>query len=539
MFLPCRPCCGGAPPCECAGGLPIVNPADFGPMTASGSWDTGAGSVTFTYGAGSGGKTYYFYGSECTSKDGGGASEVEQQDWGNLCNWYTDIERSSLQPYQAIIPGGRLTGRAASLPPTDAVVFILSPVSTAYSGPKTVATAYFYANLEGGTLTATANAHDSTHPCVFTPGLSTNSTLGVYAAGDGNKGTIEGGAKFAYYSGNTGTIASGGADFIGESYNAGDITGNTSFSDSSDFIDGTVTGDVSFSDNSYCSKYYYTNGAYGSVTGNVTASGSAFLLFIVAGGDYAGYNSSFGGVDLSGNAVIFDNSGISGDVGGNVVAWDYSNLSANVTGTTTLNDSSNANLDGMTLTGAVVVNNNAKTADGGFGADILNAPGGITYNDSSYNNCTVVGSASFNDSSTNGTFGFAYGTIDGSATFNGSSKNLTGSVTGNAFFNDSSQNSGLVCSSGGSAEFRDNSVQNVNGGSATTATFYDSACSFQKVQATPTAFCPPANYYLVYYYVATSDPADTIKDASSTAPTYCDNINAGAPIPPASDCGVL
>jgi hypothetical protein len=52
-------------------------------------------------------------------------------------------------------------------------------------------------------------------------------------------------------------------------------------------------------------------------------------------------------------------------------------------------------------------------------------------------NGTIIGNATFNDSSDNS------GTVTGNATFNGSSAN-NGTITGNATFNDSSINAGTV-----------------------------------------------------------------------------------------------
>lgn len=543
MFLPCRPCCG-AGACQCAGGLPTVDPADFGAMTATGDWEAG---VDFRYGAGTGGKTYYFYGSECTSKAGGNASVAEQQDWGNLCNWYTDIERSPYDSYLAVIPFGELTGKASSLPPTDAVVHILSPVSTATSGAKTVATAYFWASLEGGTVTATVNAYDSPHPCLFYADTSPYS-YSEYPDRPGNKGTVYGGAKFIDYAGNHGTIASGGGTFIQGSFSSGDITGDSAFYDNSKCISGTVTGNATFYDNSEASPYHSALSLACTITGNVVADYNSLILgssatgvFTQVGGTYTGLGASNGYAEVTGNITLYDSADfLDGSTQGNLVAWDYSGAACDVSGTTTMNDRSRIITAGQTCTGAVTMNNNSTVESSSFSSPPVYASAGITFYNNTRNTGIVTGNAVFNDASFNG-YGYLYpgpGSINGSAVFNGTSSNsLTGDTTETTTFNDSSGNYGYACTLSGNAVFNDSSINGQYGSvggfsGGGTATFNDAACSLRYAEPFATRqWCPPDYVRVLQWFIATSDPLKTIRGASSTAPAFCDP-------PPRPACGV-
>lgn len=106
----------------------------------------------------------------------------------------------------------------------------------------------------------------------------------------------------------------------------------------------------------------------------------------------------------------------------------------------------------------------ASTGGGGFGVAFTGATGDATFNDSSSNNGTVTGDATFNYSQNTGT-------VTGDATFNDYGNNF-GPVTGDATFNDYSVNFNTVT---GDATFNNYSYNN-NGGTVTgDATFNDSS----------------------------------------------------------------
>jgi len=440
-----------------------------------------------------------------------------------------------------VIPFGELTGKASSLPPTDAVVHIFTPVSTATSGPKTVATAYFWASLESGTVTASVNAYDSPHPCLFYPG-STYS-YGTYTSQPGNKGTVYGGAKFINYSGNLGTIASGGATFIEGSFSSGDITGDAVFYDNSKCISGTVTGNATFYDNSEASPYHIALSLACTITGNVVADNYSSILgssatgvFTQVGGTYTGLFASNGYAEVTGNITLYDSADfLDGSTQGNLVAWDFARVACDVDGTTQMNDSSVIVTGGKTHAGVVTMNNSSTVDSQSFSSSPIYATSGIVFNDSTKNRGFVTGNAIFNGSSYNG-FGFSFpgqGTITGTATFNNSSSNSQAStVTGATTFNDSSSNNGGACTASGNAVFNDSSENLQYGYVQTgTATFNDSACSRRTVEPFATRqYCPPTYTQILRWYIATPFPnvaSNTIKGASSTAPAYCDFAGTG------------
>jgi hypothetical protein len=293
----CSPCCG----CGVNDGKPRTDPKDEGTWTFSGDWpdsqQNGSLSASFTANPGDdSGVTWFFYGSLNTSAPGRNATTEEQQDWGNLCNWYSN---SLTAPH---IGGPDLNKRASRLPPSSATVHIYSPASTASVGPQTVVTAYFWPEagqqsgslVAGSELTTTGTAHGTTHGAVFAGGGTVN--LGTVSGGamfnavnlslplapgqpsDGNYGTVNDGATFVRGSDNWGTVedgatfdladnegtvnggatflsginwdlVNGGAVFDNGSVNIGTVNGGATFNDfASNSVSGTVNGGATFND---------------------------------------------------------------------------------------------------------------------------------------------------------------------------------------------------------------------------------------------------------------------------------------------------
>jgi hypothetical protein len=170
------------------------------------------------------GNTWFFFGSASTSRAGGNATIAEQQDYGNLCNWYSSKTNTPFSGGSAQF----FDKRATRLPPSDAIIHVYSNLSTVLTGPVTVRSAYFWSGefVQNSTLTATVPAHDSPD------GGSVFFTL--------NRGTLNGGATFNVPARNFATV-NGLATF----------NGNPDASPSSRaFNEGTVNGNAIFYDNS-------------------------------------------------------------------------------------------------------------------------------------------------------------------------------------------------------------------------------------------------------------------------------------------------
>jgi hypothetical protein len=242
----CSPCCGG---CGVADGKPRTDPVNEGTWTPSGTW-RGVGGVTWTFTANPGddsGETWFFYGSASTSKVGGGASQSEQRDWFNICNWYSN--KTTSPSTTSGLPGA-FDKRATRLPPSDAVVHIYSDVSTTTTGPVTVKNAYFWSNalfLASSELTASSAAFDSAGGSVF------NNSSENYGA------TINGGATFNNTSQNFEATVNDGATFNNSSQNFSNafllfvratINGGATFNDLSQNDRSTVNGGATFNDSS-------------------------------------------------------------------------------------------------------------------------------------------------------------------------------------------------------------------------------------------------------------------------------------------------
>lgn len=233
MFLPCLPCCGDDCPDD---GKPRTNPAAEGTWQPSGSWDT---SVSWSFApntTGSGGETWFFYGSSATSKKGGGASISEIRDWYNLCNWYSN--KTTAPDDVSNLPSD-LNKRATTLPPSNAIIHVYGfggIVTTSGSSP-TVQYGYFWQGqvLVGSELSASGVAHDSSHGFIVKSGVSGTLNNGVkFIANGNNNGTVNGGAVFLGTSTNSiSKTVNGGASFYDTSDNQGIVNGGAAFYDNS------------------------------------------------------------------------------------------------------------------------------------------------------------------------------------------------------------------------------------------------------------------------------------------------------------------
>lgn len=269
LGAPCSPCCSNS----CGDNKPVTDPADEGTWVASG---TPVDGLTWTFqprAAGGVGNTWFFYGSAATSKNGGSATLAEQQEWGNLCNWYSartvSPDRTDTQN-NLVIPS--MGARASRLPPASATVHIYTPVSTANVGEVTVEKAYFWASaiFMQGTLTTTSTVTGSSFGSLFnnkTQNLGTingGATFPSYDFFSVNNGTINGGALFAGNAWQYGTVngnarfqifsiqggvVNGAAIFTGQARNSGTVNNGAQFNDSSyNTQTGTVNGGATFND---------------------------------------------------------------------------------------------------------------------------------------------------------------------------------------------------------------------------------------------------------------------------------------------------
>lgn len=337
FFFPCNPCCGG---CGVADGKPRTDPANEGTWVPSGTW-RGVGGVTWTFTANPGdnsGETWFFYGSFSTSKVGGGATVAEREDWGNICNWYSNKTTS---PSTLTGLPGAFNKRATRLPPVDAVVHIYTSVSTVTAGPQTVKYAYFWgaaAFNTGSEITLTAAAHDSDGGAVF----NNNSE---------NFGTVNGGATLNDSFFNFGGIINGGAVFNDFSYNfyragvgvgvfvSGTVNGGSVFNDSSENA-GVVNDGAVFNDDSV---HYGANSpsSFGSVNGGAVFNDNSQMFFSTVndGAVFNGSTKNQSGL-VNGGGVFNDSSENSGTVNGGATFNSTSrNLSSGtVNGGATFND---------------------------------------------------------------------------------------------------------------------------------------------------------------------------------------------------------
>lgn len=497
MFLPCRPCCEGVPGCNdpaAAPNKPITDPAAEGEWVPSGTWGWPQGApsgntfngITWTFvpnTSGTGGSTWFFYGSEETSNADGNATLAEQQDWNNICNWYSS---SNAAPYYHLASAPdlktRLDKRASKLPTAGATIHFYTTPNLSTSGPKTCAVAYFHlGEIEsGGMLTTTGSAIDSPGGAVFLTGGTT------YSAGNGGVSGIHVGA----------------ARYHGFARLYGQQTGDAVFGGRAGMWGGTVTGNVTLEDNSYNDFGTARSAVSGNlistisagydhhnidITGTATVSGDGRVLKSTCGGaatisagQFSGHagstvtvtgSGSFGGscvgaltatgtgsvgaADLISPYYAIPTATINGSVEcttggsgsfGTITCYDTSTLRGVVTGSASMYDSSNVIGD---VTGDVDLYDTAWI--GSFGASTAVVTGTVVFNGAA--KCGKVSSL---------------GKVLGNATFNDSSSLETGSwVEGNATFNDTS-----ICSGHAGT-----SVRSFSGSTQTgVATFNDSAC---------------------------------------------------------------
>lgn len=362
FFLPECPCCEEG--CGVADGKPRTDPVNEGTWVPSGTW-RGVGGVTWSFTANPGddsGETWFFFGSTATSKVGGGATVEEREDWGNICNWYSN-RTSNITTTPAV--AGHFNKRATRLPPATAVVHVYTRVSTANAGPQVVEYIYFWGNSQHkgnlSSITATGFAHDSDKGAVF----NNTSTNLQFAAVDGgalfndtseNKASaiVNGGAVFNQSSGNSGAFGSGTA--------GGVVNGGAVFNDNSVNEDKAVVNDGAVFNNSCANtERGVVNG--GAVFNNFSINNSFFLVDATV---------------VNGGAVFNDNSQNDGH--------------AIVNGGAVFNDDS-LNFNFGVVNGGAVFNESAKNEL----FSVVN--GGAVFNDNSSNGdeSTVNGGATFND----------------------------------------------------------------------------------------------------------------------------------------------
>lgn len=288
----------------------------------SGTW-RGAGGVTWSFTANPGdesGETWFFFGSNATSGPG-----PRQQDWGNLCNWYSSKTTSPSDIGDII---GRLDKRATRLPPEDAVVHVYSDLSTSSVGPRTVKSIYFWnGGLQAGSeITTTHAAHDSPFGCVLTSylnnplpnagivnnGATFNGTRENWGTVNGgaifnnntlnvNLATVNGGATFNDTTINLGGFVNGGAVFNNFSYNNGSVSGGATFNDDA-FSFGGVNGGASFNDSSH---------NYATVNGGGTFNDSSSNRGTVNGGATFNNTSTNGSTGTVNDGAVFNDAACS------------------------------------------------------------------------------------------------------------------------------------------------------------------------------------------------------------------------------------
>lgn len=249
FFSEC-PCCDG---CGVDDGKPRTDPATEGTWVPSGTW-LGAGGVTWTFVPNPGddsGETWFFYGSAATSKVGGNASTAEQQDWWNICNWYSSKTTS---PSDNSNLATVLNKRATRLPPETAVCHLYGLVDTSTLGPATVKNAYqWYGRfVSTAEVTTTDAAHDGPYGFVFIGGNEGAVNGGAmfvtdFAGAENASGAVINGGAVFYAGQNFGTVNDGG-EFYGASLNQSVVNDSANFFGSSSNFLGTVNGGANFYD---------------------------------------------------------------------------------------------------------------------------------------------------------------------------------------------------------------------------------------------------------------------------------------------------
>lgn len=544
----CSPCCGpGVPACNDPVALPnkpVTDPATEGEWVPSGTWNLNAPSssntmngITWTFVpnvSGTGGSTWFFFGSAETSSATGTATAAEQADWDNPCNWYSSSNAAPFY-YAANSPNMklRLDKRASTLPSVDATIHFYTTPNLATTGPKTCAVAYFHrGEIEaGGTLTCTGTAIDSPGGAVFMTSGTSYGAIGLYG---GVKGTYNGGSRFHQSARLYGTC-----------------NGTTNFSGQSGMFDGAVNGDVTMTQ-------FVTNGAitfgnrpavngnftgnapsgghaYLDITGTATVTGGAFTGMVcdstvaVSGGTFSGYCGST--VTASGTGVFVGGClGAATATGSASLRAGFNTGSPYTIPTATLYDTASSYTNPTGSFGTVTCYNSSTF----FGTvttkasmhDTSHIPshvtGDVDFYDSSYiggtaSDAVLTGTAVFNNTATLGKASPArYARVVGTATFNDSSEcAFQGWINGNATFNDTTVCRGFAGVS--SQGFAFNTQTGV-------ATFSGSACCTLLYTSSTANSCPSSSYFVRYW---TPTPfVSTGLACNGTAPAwYCNTTD--------------
>jgi len=305
-------------------------------------------------------------------------------EWGNNSNWWT----SAAHVVQA------------SVPTNDDDAFLLGAIAPV-------------ADMDTWTVPASINSI----------GLTGSAKAGgVIFEGSNNDGltiTVTGNATFNDVSNTLGVIM-GNAIFNEGSTNESLVFGNAVFNGDFSNNNGMISGNVTFNNNSYNStngiingNVVYTNYDYSQIFNRGLIKGDATLNF--ASNGLAVLN------ETTWSTVLGTTKGVDGQI---ITNWEFLGWSINtsemLSGTSTFNEHAH---NYGTTTNSV-------------------------FNDSAYNNGTVLGNAIFNDDSLNGRF------VNGISVFNTTSKNAFGTIA-TSTFNNSAKNYGKIM---GDATFNDESA---------------------------------------------------------------------------------
>jgi hypothetical protein len=305
------------------------------------------------------GSTWFFYGSPGTSlADPGfqGASVEQQQDWGNLCNWYSF--KSTAPEAGRDNVGTSLLRRATRLPDENATVHIYSTVSTANVGPQTVRRAYFWP--EGQRSVFASTTCDIT--CTGTIEGITSASCGALFYNRINLGRIAGGAAFIGMFINTVNflelvVCANGGNATAPNYDnsTGEVVGDALFCGNAQNLS-VVTGTAYFygrrARNGVASQDfpiglgYVSNGAvfWGGNNVGIVDGGSVFRSWsgnpvgVVTGNQQSFFPNPVRVGVVSGGALFFDNSVNTGQVFGGAVFNDEAQNRFTVEGGAVFND---------------------------------------------------------------------------------------------------------------------------------------------------------------------------------------------------------
>lgn len=428
MFLPCRPCCGSEG-CGVDDGKPRTDPKDEGTWVPSGTWLSGVSWAFVPNPGDESGNTWFFFGSEDTSKPGGGASVAEIEAWDNLCNWYSNctLAPGTWAHIATLVPA--LDKRATRLPPDDAVVHVLGTRQTntyglnAAGSLRNVSTIYFWnTSLINGEVAATTPSLDSLYGIIFYGNQSATIASLVTPA------TANTGCTFVNYRAQNNGILSGGGYFIAGG-NYGVVNGGGKFvNGAGNRASGVVNGLAVFSGTAQTSLNEGTcndGGVFGDAA--TTYSKGRNTGIVHNGGVFYGTSSNSGTIN-----------------GGGVFFYQSENYAGGIVndGAVFYEDSANGRTN-FSTTSVGVVNG---------GAEFYNnsANNGTNSNPQIYSSI-VNGAAAFYDTADN------LGVLNNDAVFNNASKAAVPSrIFGTATFNDQTECRGLNMN--GDCVFNDSSI---------------------------------------------------------------------------------